>query len=82
MDNLAVTFGPPHPLDCLLMPGTSLKTRSSAHSNTFRPISLLDDMGLGKAIQAIALIGTSKEQLITNAHHHHPPPHLITNWKS
>ncbi|MBW0538616.1 hypothetical protein O181_078331 [Austropuccinia psidii MF-1] len=29
---------------------------------------LADDMGLGKAIQAIALIGTTKEQLITNAH--------------
>ncbi|MBW0484131.1 hypothetical protein O181_023846 [Austropuccinia psidii MF-1] len=29
---------------------------------------LADDMVLGKTIQAIALIGTSKEKLITNAH--------------
>ncbi|MBW0471660.1 hypothetical protein O181_011375 [Austropuccinia psidii MF-1] len=46
-----------------------------------------DDMGLGTAIQAIALIGTSKELLITNPQHSTPtiiifPPHLITNWKS
>ncbi|MBW0474688.1 hypothetical protein O181_014403 [Austropuccinia psidii MF-1] len=44
-------------------------------------------MGLGKAIQAIALIGTSKERLITNVHRSTPtiiiyPPHLITNWQS
>ncbi|MBW0508274.1 hypothetical protein O181_047989 [Austropuccinia psidii MF-1] len=29
---------------------------------------LVDDMGLGKPIQAISLIGTSKEQLIANPH--------------
>ncbi|MBW0486673.1 hypothetical protein O181_026388 [Austropuccinia psidii MF-1] len=30
---------------------------------------LADDMGLGKTIQSIALIGTSKERLITNPQH-------------
>ncbi|MBW0460310.1 hypothetical protein O181_000025 [Austropuccinia psidii MF-1] len=37
---------------------------------TYTPFGglLLDDIGLGKTIQAIALIGTSKEQLITNTH--------------
>ncbi|MBW0475048.1 hypothetical protein O181_014763 [Austropuccinia psidii MF-1] len=44
-------------------------------------------MGLGKTIQDIALIGTSKERLITNPHHSTPiiiifPPRLITNWQS
>ncbi|MBW0528335.1 hypothetical protein O181_068050 [Austropuccinia psidii MF-1] len=44
-------------------------------------------MGLGKPIQAIALIGTSKEGLITNPHHStHTiiifPTRLITKWKS
>ncbi|MBW0501177.1 hypothetical protein O181_040892 [Austropuccinia psidii MF-1] len=44
-------------------------------------------MGLGKTIQAIALIGTSKECLITNPQHSMPtiiifPPRLIANWKS
>ncbi|MBW0528693.1 hypothetical protein O181_068408 [Austropuccinia psidii MF-1] len=48
---------------------------------------LADDMGLGKPIQAIALIGTSKEQLITNPQCSTPtiiicPPCLITNWQS
>ncbi|MBW0512884.1 hypothetical protein O181_052599 [Austropuccinia psidii MF-1] len=48
---------------------------------------LADDMGLGKNIQAIALIGTSKEQLIPNPHCSTPtmiicPPRLITNWQS
>ncbi|MBW0593459.1 hypothetical protein O181_133174 [Austropuccinia psidii MF-1] len=43
-------------------------------------------MGLGKTIQAIALIGTSKEQLIANPHRSTPtmiifPPCLITNWQ-
>ncbi|MBW0495678.1 hypothetical protein O181_035393 [Austropuccinia psidii MF-1] len=47
---------------------------------------LVHDMGLGKTIQAIALIGTSKERLITNPHCSTPtiiifPPHLITNWQ-
>ncbi|MBW0482521.1 hypothetical protein O181_022236 [Austropuccinia psidii MF-1] len=36
---------------------------------------LADDMGLGITIQAIALIGTSKERLITN-------PHCSTLWYS
>ncbi|MBW0540325.1 hypothetical protein O181_080040 [Austropuccinia psidii MF-1] len=44
-------------------------------------------MGLGKTIQAIALISTSKEQLIKNPHCSIPtiiicPPCLITNWQS
>ncbi|MBW0547652.1 hypothetical protein O181_087367 [Austropuccinia psidii MF-1] len=44
-------------------------------------------MGLGKTIQAIALIGTSKERMIANPHRATPtmiicPPRLITNWKS
>ncbi|MBW0550274.1 hypothetical protein O181_089989 [Austropuccinia psidii MF-1] len=48
---------------------------------------LADDMGLGKTIQAISLIGTSKEQLIENPHCSTPtmiiyPPRLISNWQS
>ncbi|MBW0486504.1 hypothetical protein O181_026219 [Austropuccinia psidii MF-1] len=48
---------------------------------------LADYMGLGKTIQAISLIGTSKEQLIENPHFSMPtmiicPPCLITNWQS
>ncbi|MBW0466370.1 hypothetical protein O181_006085 [Austropuccinia psidii MF-1] len=48
---------------------------------------LADDLGLGKTIQAIALIGNSKEQLITTPHCSRStiiifPPCLITNWKS
>ncbi|MBW0545917.1 hypothetical protein O181_085632 [Austropuccinia psidii MF-1] len=48
---------------------------------------LADDMGLGRAIQAIALIGTSKERLIANPQCSTPtiiicPPRLITNWQS
>ncbi|MBW0593207.1 hypothetical protein O181_132922 [Austropuccinia psidii MF-1] len=48
---------------------------------------LADYMGLGKTIQAIALIGTSKERLIANPHCSMPtmiicPPCLITNWQS
>ncbi|MBW0576041.1 hypothetical protein O181_115756 [Austropuccinia psidii MF-1] len=44
-------------------------------------------MGLGRTIQAIALIGTSKEQQIPNPHHStHTiiifPTRLITKWKS
>ncbi|MBW0497117.1 hypothetical protein O181_036832 [Austropuccinia psidii MF-1] len=69
MNNLPVTFGPPLPLEPLLMPGTSLKTRSSAHLNSFGPIPLMDDMGLVKAIQAIALIGTHL-------------PTFLTKWES
>ncbi|MBW0553406.1 hypothetical protein O181_093121 [Austropuccinia psidii MF-1] len=37
---------------------------------------LTDDLGLVKTIQAIALIGTSKERLITNPHHYHLPTSL------
>ncbi|MBW0569432.1 hypothetical protein O181_109147 [Austropuccinia psidii MF-1] len=48
---------------------------------------LADDMVLGKIIQAISLIGTSKERLIANPHRSTPtmiifPPCLITNWQS
>ncbi|MBW0530230.1 hypothetical protein O181_069945 [Austropuccinia psidii MF-1] len=44
-------------------------------------------MGLGRTIEAIALIGTSKERLITNSQRSTPtiiifPPCLITNWQS
>ncbi|MBW0502285.1 hypothetical protein O181_042000 [Austropuccinia psidii MF-1] len=38
-------------------------------------------MGLGRTIQAIALIGTSKEQLMETPSTPCPPS-LITNWKS
>ncbi|MBW0586466.1 hypothetical protein O181_126181 [Austropuccinia psidii MF-1] len=34
---------------------------------------LMNDMGLGRTIQAISLIGTSKEQLIENPHCSTPP---------
>ncbi|MBW0496746.1 hypothetical protein O181_036461 [Austropuccinia psidii MF-1] len=34
---------------------------------------LANDMGLGKTIQVISLIGTSKERLITNPQHSRPP---------
>ncbi|MBW0505485.1 hypothetical protein O181_045200 [Austropuccinia psidii MF-1] len=48
---------------------------------------LVDDMRLGRTIQAIALIGTSKERLIANPNCSTPtmiifPPRLITNWQS
>ncbi|MBW0587709.1 hypothetical protein O181_127424 [Austropuccinia psidii MF-1] len=48
---------------------------------------LADDVGLGKTIQAIAIIGTSKERMIANPHCSIPtmiirPPRLITNWQS
>ncbi|MBW0515929.1 hypothetical protein O181_055644 [Austropuccinia psidii MF-1] len=48
---------------------------------------LADYMGLVKTIQAISLIGTSKEWLITNLQHSTPTiiiftPRLIANWKS
>ncbi|MBW0475244.1 hypothetical protein O181_014959 [Austropuccinia psidii MF-1] len=48
---------------------------------------LADNMGIGKAIQAIALTDTSKEQLIPNPQFTTPniiifPPCLITKWKS
>ncbi|MBW0519110.1 hypothetical protein O181_058825 [Austropuccinia psidii MF-1] len=73
MENPPVIIGPPHPLDPLLIPGTTLETRSSAHLNLFQTIPplgglLVDDMGLGKAIKAIALISTSKQWLIINSY--------------
>ncbi|MBW0563953.1 hypothetical protein O181_103668 [Austropuccinia psidii MF-1] len=40
----------------------------SLSTNTSLGGLLTDDMGLVKTIQAIALIGTSKEQLIANSH--------------
>ncbi|MBW0495456.1 hypothetical protein O181_035171 [Austropuccinia psidii MF-1] len=55
---------------------------------TYTPLGglLADDMGLAKSIQAIPLIGTSKERLITNPQPSTPtiiifPPRLITNWQ-
>ncbi|MBW0511156.1 hypothetical protein O181_050871 [Austropuccinia psidii MF-1] len=59
----------------------------SLSTNTSLGGLFADYMGLGKAIQAIALIGTSKEQLIANPHCSMPtmiifPPCLLTNWKS
>ncbi|MBW0564337.1 hypothetical protein O181_104052 [Austropuccinia psidii MF-1] len=56
-------------------------------TNTLLGGLLADDMGLGKIIQAISLIATSKEQLITNPQGSTPtiiifPPRLITNWQS
>ncbi|MBW0533106.1 hypothetical protein O181_072821 [Austropuccinia psidii MF-1] len=87
MANQCINFGPAHPQDPRLMPGTSLQTRLLAHLNPFQSIPLLEDMGLGKTIQDIALIGTSKERLIANPHCSTPtiivcPPCLITNWQS
>ncbi|MBW0530982.1 hypothetical protein O181_070697 [Austropuccinia psidii MF-1] len=68
MGNLPVTFGPP-PL------GSTLKSRhiitnkmvssfKSLLTNTTFGGLLADDMGLGRTIQAISLIGTSKKHLI------------------
>ncbi|MBW0520613.1 hypothetical protein O181_060328 [Austropuccinia psidii MF-1] len=60
---------------------------STFNANTPLGGGLADDMGLGKTIQAITLIGTSKERIITNAHCSIPtiiicPPSLITNVQS
>ncbi|MBW0562837.1 hypothetical protein O181_102552 [Austropuccinia psidii MF-1] len=82
-------------------PGASGSTFNSRHIITNKVVSpfeslstntplgglLADDMGLGPTIQAIALIGTSKERLITNPQRSTPtiiicPPCLITNWQS
>ncbi|MBW0581832.1 hypothetical protein O181_121547 [Austropuccinia psidii MF-1] len=62
-------------------------TFKSLSTNTPLGGLLTDVMGLGKTIQAIALIGTSKEQLLANPHCSTPtmsicPPCLITNWQS
>ncbi|MBW0513996.1 hypothetical protein O181_053711 [Austropuccinia psidii MF-1] len=79
-------------------PGSTVNARHIITKNvisSFKSLStntplgglLVDDMGLSKTIQAIVLIGTSKERLITNPQCSTPtiitfPPCLITNWKS
>ncbi|MBW0573469.1 hypothetical protein O181_113184 [Austropuccinia psidii MF-1] len=77
MDNPPVTFGPTSP------PGSTFNSRhiitnkvvssfQSLLNNTCLYGLLADDMVLGKTIQAIALIDTSKEQLIVKPHHSMP----------
>ncbi|MBW0493491.1 hypothetical protein O181_033206 [Austropuccinia psidii MF-1] len=79
-------------------PGSTFNARNIITNKVIRSFKLLstntplgglfsDDMGLGKTIQDIALIGTSKEWLITNTQCSRPtiiicPPCLITNWQS
>ncbi|MBW0533930.1 hypothetical protein O181_073645 [Austropuccinia psidii MF-1] len=79
-------------------PGSTFNARhiiTNKFISTFESLStnaplgrlLADDNGLGKTIQAIALIGTSKKRLISNPHFSTPtmiicPPRLITNWQS
>ncbi|MBW0469162.1 hypothetical protein O181_008877 [Austropuccinia psidii MF-1] len=50
-----------------------IRSFESLLTNTPLGELLSDHMGLVETIQDIALIGTSKEQLITNTHHHHLP---------
>ncbi|MBW0540509.1 hypothetical protein O181_080224 [Austropuccinia psidii MF-1] len=87
-----------HSLWATSPPGSTLNARhiitnkvvssfESLSSNTPLGVLLTDDMGLGKTIQAISLIGTSKEWLITNPQCSRTTiiicsPRLITNWKS
>ncbi|MBW0496431.1 hypothetical protein O181_036146 [Austropuccinia psidii MF-1] len=64
-----------------------VSTFESLSTNTPLGGLLTDDMGLGRTIQAIALIGTSKEGLIANPDCSTPtmiicPAFLITNWQS
>ncbi|MBW0589015.1 hypothetical protein O181_128730 [Austropuccinia psidii MF-1] len=65
-------------------PGSTFNARNIIKNKVISSLKLLlnnttlggllaDDMGLGQTIQAIALIGTSKEQLMTNPHHYHLP---------
>ncbi|MBW0471509.1 hypothetical protein O181_011224 [Austropuccinia psidii MF-1] len=77
MDNLPITVEPPHPLDPLLKAGTSLQNKmvislKSLPTNTPLGRLLADYVVLGKTIQDIALMGTSKEPLITNYHCYMP----------
>ncbi|MBW0546745.1 hypothetical protein O181_086460 [Austropuccinia psidii MF-1] len=66
-------------------PGSTFNARHIITNKVFRSFKslltntplgglLTDDMGLAKAIQAIALIGTSKERLITKLQHSTPTP--------
>ncbi|MBW0534711.1 hypothetical protein O181_074426 [Austropuccinia psidii MF-1] len=87
-----------HKLWATSPPGSTFNARNIITNNvissfesfsTNNPLGglLADDMGLGKTIQAISLIGTSKERLITNPHCSMPtiiiyPPRLMTNWQS
>ncbi|MBW0526534.1 hypothetical protein O181_066249 [Austropuccinia psidii MF-1] len=92
MANQLVTFGPPHPQDPLFNARHIItnKVGSSFESlltNTPLGGLLRYDMGLGKTIEAISLIGTSKDWLIANPHcSMHTiiicSPCLITNWQS
>ncbi|MBW0486496.1 hypothetical protein O181_026211 [Austropuccinia psidii MF-1] len=71
----------------LAFPGIEKSPMDNLPTNNPLGGLLVDDMGLSKTIQAIALIGTSKEQLITNPQCSTPtiiiyPPCLITNWQS
>ncbi|MBW0501524.1 hypothetical protein O181_041239 [Austropuccinia psidii MF-1] len=65
MDNEPVASGPTFNARHII---TNKVVRSFKSLFTNTPLGglLADDMGLGKPIQAIALIGTSKEQQITN----------------
>ncbi|MBW0482896.1 hypothetical protein O181_022611 [Austropuccinia psidii MF-1] len=72
--NLWATSPPGSPFNARHIIKNKLLSSFESHS-TNNPLGglLADDMGLGKTIKAIAIIGTSKEKLITNAHHHHLP---------
>ncbi|MBW0537033.1 hypothetical protein O181_076748 [Austropuccinia psidii MF-1] len=50
-----------------IIPNKVVSSFESLSTNTLLGGLLADDMGLSKTIQAISLIGTSKERLITNA---------------
>ncbi|MBW0508636.1 hypothetical protein O181_048351 [Austropuccinia psidii MF-1] len=89
---------PPSSKDWTSPPGSTFNARhiitnkvissfKSLLTNTPLEGLLAENMGLGKTIQAIVLIGTSKEQLITNPQCSTPtinicPPCLITNLPS
>ncbi|MBW0506062.1 hypothetical protein O181_045777 [Austropuccinia psidii MF-1] len=87
MDNPPVTLGATSPPGSTLNAGHIITKNviisfKSLLTNTPLGGLLAVDMGLGKTIQAISLIGTSKEQIITNTHHHHLPTSLNHHWKS
>ncbi|MBW0590466.1 hypothetical protein O181_130181 [Austropuccinia psidii MF-1] len=79
-------------------PGSTFNARHIITAKFIRPFEflltntplgglLVDDIGLGKSIQAIALIGTCKKRLNTNSQWSMPtmnifPPCLITNRQS
>ncbi|MBW0496898.1 hypothetical protein O181_036613 [Austropuccinia psidii MF-1] len=67
--NLWVTSRPGSPFNARhVITKKVISSFESLLTNTPLGGLIMDHMGLGKAIQAIALIGTSKEHLITNAH--------------